>query len=282
LADSRWQIVDWSSDMHKVISKDGTPIAYDKTGRGPTVILISGALGTRMDDSELAQRLAPHFTAISVDRRGRGDSGDTAPYAAPYAVAREIEDIEAVIDAEGGTASLYGISSGGALVLEIAAALPKKVAKAVVYEPPFIVDDTHAPLPADYVPHLKQLIAEGRRGDAVEYFMTDAVGIPPEYVAGMRADPMWPGLEAVAHTLHYDGTIMGNNMAGKPLSPQTWASATMPILVATGGVSEPFMQNGNAALVEALPNAERTIIVGQDHNVASDALAPVLIEFFSK
>jgi hypothetical protein len=111
--------------------------------------------------------------------------------------------------------------------------------------------------------------------------MTAAVGIPPEYVAGMRADAMWPGLEAVAHTIHYDGTVMGNHMAGKPLSSHQWAAATMPILVATGGASETFMQNGNAALVDVLPNATRAILPGQDHNVASAVLAPVLIEFFS-
>jgi pimeloyl-ACP methyl ester carboxylesterase len=261
--------------MEKVISKDGTAIAYDKSGAGSAVILVAGALGTRMMFTEWAKLLSQALTVINYDRRGRGDSGDTQP----YAVAREVEDIEALIDATGGSASLFGISSGAVLALTAANALPKKVKKVALYEPPFVVDDTHPPLPADYVPHLQELNAAGRRGDAVEYFLTAAVGVPAQYVAQMRNDPMWPGLEAVAHTIQYDGMVMGQTMAGKPLPSKQWSAATMPVLVITGGNSEAFMQNGNEALVKILPNATRRILPGQDHNVAPDAIAPVLIDF---
>jgi pimeloyl-ACP methyl ester carboxylesterase len=197
-------------------------------------------------------------------------------------VEREIEDIEAVIDVAGGTAFLYGISSGAALVLEAAAKLPTKVRKAALYEPPFVVDNTHAPLPAGYVPHLKQLIAENRRGDAVEYFMSAAVGIPAEYIAGMRTSPMWPELEAVAHTLHYDGLIMGSHMAGQPLPRNGWTTATMPVLVGVGGASDAFFNSSADQLAEILPAAQRTTLPEQDHNVNSAVLAPVLVDFFNQ
>lgn len=266
--------------METLLSKDGTPIAYETSGTGPAVILVSGAMGTRSSFSQLAQLLAPHFTAVAYDRRGRVDSGDTQP----YAVEREIEDIEALIDrvaqTTGGKAYLYGISSGGALALEAAAHLPNKVKKLAIYEVPFIVDDSHAPLPINYVPHLQQLIAEGKRGDAVAYFMTAAVGIPEEYVASMRSAPMWGGLEAVAHTIWYDGLIMGDRMSGNPLPVDRWVTATMPTLVFTGEASDPFFENSAKELTSILPNAQRRTVPGQSHDIQNEVLAPILIDFF--
>jgi pimeloyl-ACP methyl ester carboxylesterase len=241
--------------------------------------------------ADLAAALAPHFTVINYDRRGRGDSGDTSP----YAVAREVEDIDALIDAAGGSAFLFGLSSGAVLALEAASALPTKVAKLALYEPPFIIDDSRPPLPDDYVAQLNAAIAEGRRGDAVEIFMTKAILIPAEFVVGMRNAPMptddgsmqppaWAEMEAVAHTLAYDGTIMGGTMSGKPLPTERakqWTAATMPTLVITGGNSEAFFHAGAQALVDILPHARHRILEGQDHAVAPTALAPVLIEFFA-
>src|SRR5690606_7328909 len=184
--------------------------------------------GVYSDD--LAEALSDRFTAISYARRGRAESGDTPP----YAVQREIEDIEALIDHAGGSAYIYGISSGAGLALEAANALPNKIKKVVAYEPPLIVDDTHAPVPDDYVQQLQTAVAEGRRGDAVEIFMVKAVGIPQEFVDMMRnapptpreADdtmqpPPWSEMEAVAHTLAYDGMVMGTKMSGKPLAPNS-------------------------------------------------------------
>src|SRR6266704_5313300 len=187
--------------MRKVISKDGTPIAFDQSGQGPAIILVASATATRLDEASLAAALAPHFTVFAYDRRGRGESGDTAP----YAVEREVEDIDALITEAGGSAFVFGHSSGAVLALEAARLLPTKITKLALYEPPFIVDDSHPPSPPDYASRLMELVSSGRRGEAVEYFMTE-VGTPAEMVAQMRQSPMWLGLEEVAHTLAYDAT----------------------------------------------------------------------------
>jgi pimeloyl-ACP methyl ester carboxylesterase len=187
--------------MPSVISKDGTSIAYSTTGEGPALILIDGATGFRAFGvgTALAPLLAPHFTVYSYDRRGRGESGDTQP----YAVAREIEDIEALIDAAGGEASLYGISSGGALALEATLALGGKVKKLAIYEVPYDSSENGMAAWRAYRTRLAEALAAGRRGDAVEIFLR-FVGAPEEMVAGMRHTPVWATLEAVAPTLAYD------------------------------------------------------------------------------
>jgi len=278
--------------MKTVTSKDGTTIAYDQLGKGPAVILINGALGTRSHATpdSMADILSKQFTAIDYDRRGRGDSSDTPP----YAVQREIEDIEALIDGAGGSAFLFGNSSGAILALEAARALPKRVKKLALYEPPFIIDDSRPPLPEDYVEQLNAAIRAGRPGDAVEIFMTKALLIPPEFVDMMRNAPMseafrdnegakppeWADMEKVAHTLAYDGMIVKDFLAGKPLPPNCWASFAAPTLVIVGGNSEPFFHDGAQALVNDMSNAQRRTLEGQDHAVSPAALAPVLIEFF--
>ncbi len=261
--------------MQKVTSKDGTAIAFDKTGHGPAMILVSGALGDRMAAVSLTPRLSPYFTVLAYDRRGRGDSGDTAP----YAVEREVEDIEALIKEAGGSAFVYGHSSGAALALE-AAAHTSGITRLALYEPPFIIDASRPPIPTDYVSHLNELVVAGRRGEAVEYFMAKAVGVPAQIVTQMRQSPMWAGMEKVAHTLAYDGQIMGNTMAGHPWQAKRWASVTMPTLVMDGGASEAWVHHTAQALVNALPNAQRRVLEGQMHNVDPAILAPVLIEFF--
>src|SRR5438552_7726832 len=168
--------------MRTVISKDGTAIAFDQSGQGPALILVAGATATRVAEAELSAHLAPHFTVFAYDRRGRGESGDTAP----YAVEREVEDIEALINEAGGSAFVFGHSSGAVLALEAARRLATKITKLAVYEPPFIVDDSRPPLPEDYVTQLTELVSSGRRSEAVEYFMTKAVGVPVQEVAQMR------------------------------------------------------------------------------------------------
>jgi pimeloyl-ACP methyl ester carboxylesterase len=263
-----------------VTSRDGTAIAYETKGEGPAVILVQGALGFRAWDpltGAVADRLAgAGFTTYYYDRRGRGESGDTAP----YAVEREIEDIAALVEAAGGSAYLYGISSGGILALRAALALPG-VTKVAVYEPPFIVDDSRPPLPDDYVEQLDRAVAEGRRGDAVTIFMTKAIGLPEEYLGGMRADPSWQGMEAVAHTLAYDGRVCGTTMSGNPL-PAEFARISAPTLAVAGGNSEQFMRDGGQALAKLLPDAEFVVLPGQDHAVQADALVPVLVPFFRR
>lgn len=256
-------------------SQDGTAIAYDRYGDGPPLVFVDGATATRAYDGPLATTLAPHFTVYAWDRRGRGDSGDTPP----YAVEREIEDLAAVIDAAGGTAFVLGHSSGAVLALRAAAAgLP--IEKLAVYEPPFIVDDSRPPLPDDYVAHLDALIAAGERSEAWAWFMTAAVGMPREMVDGMLAEPWVAAMEAVAHTIAYDGRVMGDTMSGRPLAPEPWSRIAVPTLVMAGGASPEHMRTGAEVLVAAMPNAAYRVLAGQDHGPADEVLAPVLIAFF--
>ena len=268
--------------VRKTISKDGTPIAFDQSGQGPALIVVAGATATRLAAASLAAALAPHFTVFAYDRRGRGESGDTAP----YAVEREVEDIEALITEAGGSAFVLGHSSGAVLALEAACLLPTKIIKLALYEPPFIVDHSRSPVPEEYAQHLIELNSLGRRGEAIIYFMTEAVGAPAEMVAQMQQSPMWPGLEAVSPTIAYDALIMGDTMRGNPLPRDKWASVTMPTLVMDGTVffgreeGHAFLEHGANELANILPHAQRRTLEGQDHGVADDVLAPVLQEFF--
>jgi pimeloyl-ACP methyl ester carboxylesterase len=264
--------------VETVISKDGTVIAFDQSGEGPALVLVTGATATRAATTTLAARLAPHFTVFAYDRRGRGDSGDTPP----YAVEREIEDLEAMIDRAGGSAFVFGHSSGAVLALEATRQLPAKISKLAIYEPPFVVDDSRPPTPADYVSHVNHLVASGKRGEAVEYFMTKAVLVPDAIVAQMRQSPMWPELEAVAHTIAYDGAVMGDDTQGKPLPKGKWNSITIPVLVMDGGASPTWMHHAVQAIAEALPNTQRRTLEGQTHGPADELLAPALVEFFSQ
>jgi pimeloyl-ACP methyl ester carboxylesterase len=266
--------------MKTVQSKDGTTIAFDQLGEGPALILVAGASGVRRHYMvvELAEMLAAYFTIYNYDRRGRGDSSDTLP----YGVQREIEDIEALIDHAGGSAFVYGVSSGAALVLEAASALPGKIEKIVLYEPPFVLDGSHPPLPENYVQNLTEYSATGRRGDAVALFLS-VVGVPEEYISQMKTEPGWAEMEAVAHTLAYDGTIMDENMSGKMFSDTTiqrWSAATCPTLVLAGGNSEPFFRHSGQVLADVLPNARFEVVPEQDHAIASAVLTPYLVEFF--
>jgi alpha-beta hydrolase superfamily lysophospholipase len=262
------------SIMH---SGDGTPIAYETTGDGPPVILVDGALCHRASgpSAALAAQLAEHFTVFTYDRRGRGESGD----ATTYDVEREVEDLEAVIRAAGGSASVYGISSGAALALE-AARCGAAIEKLALYEAPFIVDDSRAPMGAPYVSELDTLLAAGRRGDAVRLFMRH-VGVPRVFVALMRLMPAWPKLKAAAHTLAYDAAVMGDTQDGVPLPAERWRDVTTPALVVAGGKSPAWIRRGNEELAEVLPDARHETLAGQTHMVSAKALAPLLAAFFS-
>ena len=257
--------------MERIPSSDGTTIAFDRIGEGPAVILVCGGSTDRMANAALAALLAPRFTEFNYDRRGRGDSGDTPP----YAVEREVEDIDAVIAAAGGSTYLYGTSSGAALALQAAASgLP--ITKLALWEPPFILDESRRP-PADTATTYRELVAAGRRGDAVEFFMSKVVGLPPEFVAGARNAPFWAAQEALAHTLAYDATIMGDYS----LPTERAAAVTVPTLVMDGGASFTGMGESAQALADALPDGHRRTLEAQEHNVAPEALAPVLVEFFT-
>lgn len=258
-------------------SADGTTIAYDRRGSGPAVILVGGAFQYRAFDPRTAQAaelLGGHFTVVHYDRRGRGGSGDTPP----YATEREVEDLAALIREVGGSAMLYGHSSGAVLALDaVVAGLP--VTKLALYEPPFIVDDSRS-LPGDYRKRLAELVAEDRRGDAVEYFMTVAVGLPPENVAGLRQAPHWAGFEAVAHTLPYDAELMEGTLDSRPLPTDRWPGVTVPVLIGDGGASAQQMHSAADALAELLPGARRVTFEGQAHGIEPAVVVPALVEFF--
>ena len=257
--------------MSEAISKDGTKIDIDVSGDGPPVVLICGGSVTRMADAPLAAELAGNFTVFNYDRRGRGDSGDTLP----YAIDREIEDIGAVIQAAGGEANVWGSSSGAVLGLHAAAAgLP--MSRLALWEPPFIPEGVPRP-PDDQVEQYERMVAEDRRGDAVEYFMTKVVGMPAEFAANARTQPWWGATEAIAHTLAYDARIMGDYRIPLDLV----AKIQIPTLVVAGGADMPWMRDTAQALADALPNGEARFLDGQGHDVDMTVLAPVLTDFFN-
>ncbi|HUR03959.1 MAG TPA: alpha/beta hydrolase [Nonomuraea sp.] len=263
--------------MDKVTSKDGTQIAYDRIGQGPALILVDGALCHRAagPNPALAKELARSFTVYTYDRRGRGASGDIAS-SAPE---REIEDLAALVEEAGGNAFLYGISSGAALAMAaVESGLP--VSKVAVYEAPFVVDDTRPPIPADYERRLEEMVATGRRGKAVAYFMREGVNLPAVVVVMMRFMPAWSGLKSIAHTLPSDVAFVAEYERGKPLPADRWASVKIPTLVIDGGKSPAWIRNGMRAWTDVLPNAEHRTLDGQTHIVKAEALAPVLEGFF--
>lgn len=257
--------------MEQVTSKDGTEIAFDRLGTGEPVILVSGGSVDRMSNAALAGELASDLTVLNYDRRGRGPSGDTPP----YAIDREIEDIAAVIEAAGGRASLYGSSSGAVLAM-LAAEAGLPVAKLAMWEPPFIPEGMPTP-PEDQVQQYETMVAAGRRGDAVEYFMSKVVGLPPGFVEGARQQPFWAATEALAHTLAYDARIMGDYR----IPVDRAAGVAVPALVVAGGADMPWMRDTATALADALPQGRATFLEGQGHDVDAKALAAVLREFLA-
>ena len=260
--------------MTEVRSKDGTTIAYDRRGGGPALVLVDGALCSRAfgPSAKLAARLAQRFTVYTYDRRGRGQSGDTRP----YSPAREVEDLAALVDVAGGSASLVGLSSGGALALEAAAA-GVRVDKVVAYEPPY-VDDAGLRGGAAHESRLEALLAGGDRGAAVRYFMKDMVGAPGFVVVLMRWMPgVWKKLVAVAHTLPYDAALM----AEFRIPRARFASIRVPALVMNGSKTDTRLKEAARAIAASVPGARHRELAGQTHNVSPDALVPAVVEFLA-
>lgn len=283
--------------MKYVTSKDGTRIAFDQSGQGPAIILVVGAFNDRSTGAPLGNLLEEHFTVFNYDRRGRGDSGDTAP----YAVEREIEDLDALIDEAGGSAYVFGYSSGAILALK-AAAKGLAITQLALYEPPLIVDESatqtgtdsstaplsnvggqavaihNHPRPSEYlVTQLAALVEAGHRGEAVELFQTKVVGIPAEVVAQFRNAPFWPSLEKIAHTLVYELTIIGDMSL-----PATLVNAiSTPTLVMAGGESPAFLQDAAKWLSNNLPNGQHRILAGQTHDIVPDVVASAMEGFLT-
>jgi pimeloyl-ACP methyl ester carboxylesterase len=264
-------------DMAHVKSKDGTRIAFNKTGAGPAIIVVNGALSYRAvySDNPLVSGLSKDFTIYTYDRRGRGESTDISA----YSVEREIEDIETLINDAGGSAYLYGVSSGAALSLLAAARLGKaKVSKLALYEPPYVSNSEKDREDfSNQGKHIDQLINKGNRGDATAFHFT-AIGTPPEALEKLRKSPEWPLMENVEHTLAYDYAIL--NDGAIPVNAAT--KATMPALVMYGEKSFDFMSNAAKNLSEIMPNAHWEMLKGQTHQPSPEVIVTVLREFFKK
>jgi Alpha/beta hydrolase family len=258
--------------MNQVTSKDGTRIAFERVGSGPALILVDGALCSRAFGPmpKLAAMLAPRFTVYWYDRRGRGDSGDTQP----YELAREVEDLAALVDAAGGSAFAAGLSSGAALALHAAASgVPFR--KLVAYEPPYVAEG--APRPAsEHEAALQRLVASGDHGGAVEYFMRTMVGVPAPFVFMMKAMPwVWRKLKAVAHTLPYDAAVM----TGFVVPKARLAAVRAQTLVMHGSKTDARIQRAARAVAEAVPGSRQQTLAGQTHNVKPEALTPAVVDF---
>ena len=258
-------------------SADGTRIAFEAAGNGPPLVIVGGAFSLRGDGRDLVDALAGRFTAACYDRRGRGDSGDTQPYAPQ----REIEDLGAVIEALGGSAFVHGHSSGAALSLDaVAAGLP--VTRLSIYEPPFTIDDTRPPYPDDFVDTLREHLERGRRDEAVAEFLRTGLLLPEAAIQGIRQSPDWSQMTDVAHTLLYDFAILGDRIGGEPLPASMAEAITIPVLLLSGGDSPPTLQSPVAALADLLPDATRRVVEGQGHGAPAEVLAPILEAFFAR
>jgi pimeloyl-ACP methyl ester carboxylesterase len=266
-----------ASSTH-VSSADGTRIAFERLGDGAPLIVIGGATCDRARMRPIAERLARDFAVVNYDRRGRGDSGDTKP----YAVEREVEDLAALIDYLGGRASLYGHSSGAGLALHAGArGLP--IDRLILHEPPYSPDREEERREARrYAQQLEAFLSKGRHGDAVELFFT-VVGMPPEMIADMRRnDPGWPALEALAPTLAYDSEVMGDLSRGGSLPADLAGRVAAQTLVIVGGASPDWMIETGRRVAASVQEGELEVLDGQEHVVPPDILAPVVEEFLTK
>jgi pimeloyl-ACP methyl ester carboxylesterase len=255
--------------MESIDSADGTPIAYQRSGRGPALVLVVGAFCDRTTTASLASLLARHFTVHEYDRRGRGDSGSGGE----YAVEREVEDLAAVVEAAGGSAFAFGHSSGAVLALE-AAARGVPITRLALYEPPY----TAAPGSAGDDTLLDAVRARLTAGDpdgAAEAFMAGA-GAPPEQIAEARRSPWWPRMRALAPTLVHDLVLCNGGVVPR----ERLATVAVPTLAISGGDSPPWAARACAEVAAALPDARTRVLEGQTHGAADDVLAPALVEWF--
>ncbi|MFE6922225.1 alpha/beta fold hydrolase [Nocardia sp. NPDC057663] len=256
--------------MRTTTSKDGTELAYDVSGDGPALIYITGAtcFRTFRPIAADAEVFATEFTVYNYDRRGRGDSGNTLP----YAMVREIEDIEAVVDAAGGSAILYGHSSGAALALEAAARLPHKIAAVAIYDAPYVHDEAERVSYAQLAEKVNALLAADKNAQALKVFLR-GIGMPRAFIALLPLFPGWKTMKALAPTLRYD---IGLTEVLPPL--ERFTSIDLPVLVAVGEKSPPGLHQVASQLAQAIPHATPRMLAGQNHMVSAKALLPILRE----
>jgi pimeloyl-ACP methyl ester carboxylesterase len=255
--------------MRKVVSRDGTTIAYEKTGDGPPIVLLGGAFRDHTIFTPFIPVLAPHFTTYVYDRRGRGESGN----APTWSVEREVEDLEAVIAEAGGEAAVFGGSGGAILALEAAMA-GAPITKLVAFEPPYRVEGISPPMPDDFTEHLRSLLKAEKRGEAAEYFLTEMGDFSPELIAEWRQSPIWPANEAMAHTLLYDTAMCLGGLRVEQL-----AKTEVPTLVINSDKSYDWLEKVAQATAAALPNGRHLRLPGVWHRVPIEVLGPAVIEF---
>jgi pimeloyl-ACP methyl ester carboxylesterase len=255
-----------------VRSADGTRIACEPSGSGPALVFVNGALSDRSAVAPLRAHVNTHFTLWAYDRRGRGDSGDTSPYAPE----RELEDLAAVMAAAGAPAFVFGHSSGGILALR-AAMSGVPIRRLAVNEPPFIVPGTRPMPPPDVAARIGERIAANDRPGALRVFLLEHVGLPPPAFEQMTAGVFWPRMLSIAHTARYDSELSADSV----LPVAALAGLLVPTLVLNGTASFPWIAETASALVKALPNALAVHLDGQPHSPAPHVLAPALVKFFS-
>ncbi|MFN0103016.1 MAG: alpha/beta fold hydrolase [Bryobacteraceae bacterium] len=265
-----------------VTSKDGTLIAYEQTGSGPVVILVSAALADRDGARPLARQLSSSYTVINYDRRGRGKSTNTMP----YTVEREVEDLEVLVKSTGGPVFLFGSSSGAVLALDAAARLSPRITKLFLHEPPFIIDDSRPPIPDTLIEEIKASLSANNRDEAVALFFGKGMGIPAPGITFMRwMLPAWSDMTRIANTVPYDLAILAGTQSGQPLPDKRWSQATAPTLAVVGSKAEAFFHNGAKALVGRLSAAQYRSLEGLDHSavlMAPQELAAAMREFFGR
>ncbi|HEY6737440.1 MAG TPA: alpha/beta hydrolase [Actinopolymorphaceae bacterium] len=266
--------------MHTVTSADGTTIAYERAGSGPTIVFLSGAFNDRTTCAPVAEHLRDRWTTVLVDRRGRGDSTDAIAAAdvGTYDVRREIEDLDAVIAAEGGDAVVFGFSSGAHLALHAAAA-GSRITRLALYEPPFAIGGLAGTAREGLVEKLAALVADGKNGDAVATMQLEGIGLPAEMVEQARRSPMWAGLEAMAQTVVYDAAL---TRAPNVPTPQM-ARLEVPTLVLAGAESWPMLRDASRALAQQLARAEYVEVAGgSGHGMPAESTADAVTEFLGR
>jgi pimeloyl-ACP methyl ester carboxylesterase len=264
--------------MRSVTSKDGTKIGYSLVGSGPAIVLVDGAMCWREmgPATPLAEELKDTFTVYTYDRRGRGESGDTKPFSPQ----REVEDLQAVIEAAGGSAMIYAISSGVALALEAANSIPG-ITGMVLYEAPIFTDSSRKPVPTNFVQRMDQLVADGDNAGAVKHFMQNGIAVPWFVLLMMQFFGMFKKMAVVGPTLPYDIAFVSPHWTYKAIPANTWSNVTIPVLTIGGSKSDTWMQNAQKAIAANLPNAEHKTLEGQNHMVAPTAIAPMIKEFLA-
>ena len=255
--------------MRKVVSPDGTKIAYEVAGDGPPIVLLNGGFRDHTIFDQLVPELTPRCTVYVYDRRGRGESGDSPD----YAIEREFEDLEAVIGEAGGQAVVFAGSSGANLALEAAMA-GAPITKLALHEPYYRIGNYPKP-PKDFMENLQALLADGRRGDAAEYFLAELVGLTPEVIAEWRKAPLWATNETNAHTLPYDTAICGDF----DVPAERLAEYRTQTLVVNSDSTSDWLSAAARATADALPNGWRLELPGSWHRVQTDVLGTVLAGF---